>query len=219
MAAVLRDPVLTPGAKVTGIALSSHFNFQTGLLFPAVSTVAIEGNQTTRAATGHMCQLKLRGFVEWTGTRGRTSNRYKLLIPTGNDGSLLATATRNGDARLQITTKNDGAVLNTATQNTDALLENPTPNGSVSNPERQRPQHGTAVPTNLVNIEENLTGKSLLERLKSGVGDLRWKTVFGETQFHPPSTVIFARSFRRDQAVNLYGQLFQELGIDTEVAA
>src|SRR5579863_6026262 len=80
--AVLANADLTLGAKVSAVALRGHLNFDTAQLNPSAKTIAKKTLQTERAVLRHFSALKSVGFVDWTGSKGRTSNRYQLLLPT-----------------------------------------------------------------------------------------------------------------------------------------
>jgi hypothetical protein len=168
---------LTGANKVTGVALACHLNMKTGQLNPSMLTIAAETSQAARTVQGHIAFLKEAGLIDWTGTKGATSNWYRLLLQlpsslvpqdtargdaalvgaTTHDDAGLRQDTARGDAALVGATTHDDAGLRQDTARGDAALVGATTHDDAGNP--AQPQHTprTALRTNLLNHEENLS--------------------------------------------------------------
>ena len=80
LAAVISSPNLTPGTKVIAAALKLRFNFKTYLLNPSVLKIATDTRQRRRSVEKQLEALAAAKFLDWQGSKGRTSNRYRLLL-------------------------------------------------------------------------------------------------------------------------------------------
>jgi hypothetical protein len=80
IAGILANPAVTAGAKVTAAALKARFNFTTYLVNPSVARIAADTAQRRRSIEKQIDALRAAGYLDWDGTKGRHSNRYRFLI-------------------------------------------------------------------------------------------------------------------------------------------
>jgi hypothetical protein len=191
---------ITAAAKVTGTALKLHLNIETGQLNPSAKRIAELTVQSERGVLKHLIALKRDGRLDWTGTKGRTSNRYVLLIPTLNGGTALSILNpEQPDSVMQGPTPNSGTGLLPATLN-----------GNAANPERGGQQPRTAVHPNLEN-QENLCAE--LDSLRREIGLERWhKHLWEGASIKLPKTILFKSRQHLSFALKHYQADFERLG-------
>ncbi len=199
-------PHFTAAAKLTGIILAQHLNMRTGQLNPSKSTLGRETAQSESAIVKHLRQLKVGGFLAWSSARGRHSNSYLLMLPNRIPSDTVTPAVASIN-RVPLDMPSD-----------PPLVVNRVPPGRSTVDGGVFEPYPTVHPNIKKNIEKNFVGSDPWDQLRRRVGEKAWRTRFAGTSFEPPSTVVFDRRFRFEQARSDYGELFHDLGLTPTLA-
>jgi Helix-turn-helix domain len=200
--AVIADRSLTPGTRLTAVAIASHLNIKTGQLNPSARTLARETGQSERAIMRQLACLKVCGHLGVTSRHGRSTNQYRLLSPTLNHGSDQSSSNREPPIRVEPDTTLIG----------QSGIERSTLTGGSVNPDRPDTQPCPTVHTNLLNLEENLV-PGWLRKFRHHVGDHEWKRIAPYVSYRPgpPEALIFQYEFQRSKVETIHGQKLSEL--------
>ncbi len=107
LSVLLSTTAIGDGDKVLGTRLSVHHNFTTGQCNPSYVALARGTGKTLSAIPKQLKRLENGGFIRRKGSKGRHSNSYELILPSGTTADAGIGSTRNDGMEL---TSDQGAV-------------------------------------------------------------------------------------------------------------
>jgi hypothetical protein len=199
VASVLREKALTPSAKVTGFALSTHFNFKTAQCNPSAKRLALVTSQSPRAVYNHINLLREVGYINWGRPLGRRANRYELTIPDHAFNTSTKSNERDSPRDEGGNTLNGGAYIDTDTLNEAAEYS-----------EQESGLLCTVIHTNLENLENREA--EILRDLRFRLGGSE-SYILTDAKLLAPNVLEVARKFHANMLREKLGMRLSELGL------